>query len=134
MKHFWYVFSAVVLWAASSAAQHTITIGATLLPDSKTVRVQQEIIFKNTSDGVLTEIYLNDWANSFSKKTTALAERFAENYDNQFHFEKEAKRGRTTIGSISYSNGAAILWDRGKAEDIIHFNLKDPLPPGKSVS
>ena len=51
-------------------AHHQIKINATLVPESKTIVVEQELIYKNNSDSILKEIYLNDWANSFSSKKT----------------------------------------------------------------
>ncbi|MFT7591929.1 MAG: hypothetical protein ACI9UJ_001858, partial [bacterium] len=68
-------------------AQHSIHIEATLQPESKSVQVTQGLAFVNTSSETLTELYLHDWANSFSSKTTPLAKRFAENYSSSFHFE-----------------------------------------------
>ena len=60
-------------------AQHEIIINASLLPESKSIVIEQELIYENNSDSTLNEIYLNDWANSFSTKNTPLAKRFAEN-------------------------------------------------------
>ena len=40
-------------------AQHQININATLVPESKTIVVEQELIYKNNSDSILKEIYLN---------------------------------------------------------------------------
>ena len=82
-------------------AQHQININATLVPESKTIVVEQELIYKNNSDSILKEIYLNDWANSFSSKKTPLAKRFAENYQASFHFENNKNRGHTQIIKIN---------------------------------
>ena len=70
-------------------AQHTIALDATLVPAKKQVQVKQELTYVNTSSETLSEIYVQDWANSFSSKTTPLAQRFAENYSSAFHFEKD---------------------------------------------
>ena len=80
-------------------SQHDIRIDATLNTNLNELNIKQQIIYKNTSNSTLHEIFLNDWANSFSSKTTPLAKRFAENYDSSFHFEKNENRGKSTIFS-----------------------------------
>jgi hypothetical protein len=107
-------------------AQHSIHIEATLQPESKSVQVTQGLAFVNTSSETLTELYLHDWANSFSSKTTPLAKRFAENYSSSFHFEKNEDRGRTNIHSIVNAAGQPLTWERTEA-DIIKVTLIEPL-------
>ena len=113
-------------------AQHTLNIDATLNPSQKTLSIKQQITYKNTSEDTLKEIYLFDWANSFSSKTTPLGKRFAENYESAFHFEKNEDRGRTAIEKI-YSNPTAPLqWQRGDAVDILRIIPEIPIKPGDS--
>ena len=107
-------------------AQHNIRIDANLQPESKQVAVMQELDYVNTSSETLTEIYLHDWANSFSSKTTPLAKRFAENYSSSFHFEKDKDRGKTTIHSIVNATNQPLIWERTEA-DIIKVTLPEPL-------
>jgi len=107
-------------------AQHSIRIEATLQPESKSVQVTQDLAFVNTSSETLTELYLHDWANSFSSKTTPLAKRFAENYSSSFHFEKNEDRGRTNIQSILDAAGQPLTWERTES-DIIKVTLIEPL-------
>jgi len=114
-------------------AQHTISIDATLLPEENALEISQEITYVNASSQVLNEIYLNDWANSYSSKTTPLAKRFAENYDPSFHFEKQVNRGNTQVFSIS-SNGLPVNWERGKEADIIRIPLTVPLQPNQPIA
>ncbi len=111
-------------------AQHTLDIEARLFPEKKLLDITQEIDFVNTSSKPLNELYLNDWANSFSSKTTPLATRFAENYDSAFHFEKEEDRGKTTIFSISNKDLKMLSWQREEA-DIIKVSLDKPVLPGQ---
>ncbi|PKA84385.1 hypothetical protein ATE92_2573 [Ulvibacter sp. MAR_2010_11] len=111
-------------------AQHDISINAQLLPETKEINISQQIVYANTSKEVLTEIYLNDWANSFSNKTTPLAKRFAENYDSSFHFEKDKYRGKTTVFSITNASSKPLEWQRGDEVDIIKVILDTPLQPG----
>ena len=113
-------------------AQHEITINVSLVPQENTLIIQQQIVYKNTSKDTLNEIYLSDWANSFSSKTTPLAKRFSENFESAFHFEKNENRGRTAIKSIKSISGKPYLWERGKELDIIRIPLKSPLLPDAS--
>ncbi len=127
-KYTYLLFLFVTLF---SQAQHTITIDARLLPDEHTIEITQEIIYVNTSSKPLNELYINDWANSFSSKTTPLAERFAEEYTSSFHFEKDKDRGKTTIYSITDNALNNLEWSRPQA-DIIKINLESPLRPQQS--
>lgn len=124
----------ICLFTISLRAQHTITIDALLKPATKELNITQQIVYNNRSNDTLREIYLNDWANSFSSKTTPLAKRFAENYDSSFHFEKDKDRGKTTIFSITNAQLTPITWQRGDEVDIIKLSLDTPLLPGDSFS
>lgn len=112
-------------------AQQEISIDATLKPQSRSIDILQEVLFTNTSADTLTEIYFNDWANSFSAKTTPLAQRFGENFDRSFQFEKDSERGRTQIYSISNSKSLALEWKRGEELDILVVQLDSVLLPGQ---
>ncbi|MDC8004620.1 metalloprotease [Aureisphaera galaxeae] len=129
MKKFWFI---ILVFAASLAswAQHDITVDAVLNTTTHTIDIQQEIVYQNTSEVSLNEIYLLDWANSFSNKNTPLAKRFAENFKSGFHFEKDENRGRTTVNSINDANGTAIIWERGEEVDILKAIPASPVAPG----
>jgi hypothetical protein len=114
-------------------AQHTITVDATLHTEDHTLSIQQEIVYHNTSEVALTEIYLNDWANSFSSKTTRLAKRFSENFKSGFHFEKDENRGRTDIELITNANSLPLNWERTEQVDVVRIALETPLAPGASL-
>lgn len=115
-------------------AQHDISIDAVLEGTSETLIIKQQIVFYNSSSTVLNEIHLNDWANSFSSKTTPLAKRFAENYDSSFHFEKSSNRGNTHISSITNTLGDSLAWKRGNEVDILIVSLDRALVPGDSYT
>lgn len=123
-----------VFWMGilAAEAQHEITINVSLVPQENTLIIQEQLVYTNTSKDTLTEIYLSDWANSFSSKTTPLAKRFSENFESAFHFEKDENRGRTAIKSIKSISGKPYLWERGKELDIIRIPLKSPLLPDAS--
>ena len=112
-------------------AQHQININASLLPESKSIVIEQELIYENNSDSTLNEIYLNDWANSFSTKNTPLAKRFAENYQASFHFENNKNRGYTQIIKIDNSVNKSLDWKRLSQLDIIKVELDKKLLPGE---
>ena len=131
MKFYKYISIITLLIASFTQAQHQINIDATLVPELRTITVQQELIYKNNSDSILNEIYLNDWANSFSSKTTPLAKRFAENYHSSFHFEKNKNRGRTDVASINNRSNNPLVWLRGDEVDIIRVKLDKKLLPGE---
>jgi hypothetical protein len=115
-------------------AQHEVRIEAQLHPQTKTLSIRQEVVFKNTSNDTLRVLYFNDWANSFSNKTSPLARRFAENFESSFHFEKKEDRGRTEMLSVTDANGRTLLWGRGNAVDILEIPLEVPLYPNESKS
>jgi len=115
-----------------AVAQQTLNIDATLNPSQKMLAIKQQITYKNTSEDTLKEIYLFDWANSFSSKTTPLGKRFAENYESAFHFEKNEDRGRTTIEKIYNNSTTPLQWQRGDAADILRIIPEIPIKPGDS--
>jgi hypothetical protein len=125
---------AFCLFAASLCAQHKITIDATLQTESQSLLIVQQVTFINTSNDVLNEIYFNDWANSFSSKTTELGKRFSENYEASFHFEKDRNRGKTDIFSVASEAKKSLHWTRDEAADILKIQLDKPLPPGESYT
>jgi len=131
LKHL--IFGVCILFCLSINAQHELTIDATLIPTETSIEIQQTTRYVNTSEETLTEIYFNDWANSFSTKTTPLAKRFAENFKSNFHFERNQDRGRTTIEKITNSDQTALEYRRGEALDILIVTLNEPLVPGNSV-
>ncbi len=122
------------LFAASLSAQHNIIIDATLQIETKSLVIEQQVEFINTSNDVLNEIYFNDWANSFSSKTTELGKRFSENYEASFHFEKDRNRGKSDILGVTSEARTPLEWMRGEAVDILKVQLDKPLPPGESYT
>tara|TARA_R110002020_G_scaffold183844_2_gene380321 strand:+ start:7700 stop:10510 length:2811 start_codon:yes stop_codon:yes gene_type:complete len=120
--------------AIQALAQHNVHIDATLVPLKKTLSIKQEITYKNTSADTLRELYLFDWANSFSTKTSPLGQRFAENYNSSFHFEKNEDRGKTTIEKIYRNTLVPLQWQRGDEVDIIRVIPEKPLLPNDSYT
>ncbi|PVW15787.1 gluzincin family metallopeptidase [Marixanthomonas spongiae] len=134
MKTRFFITVLGLLIAVSAGAQFDITINATLKPEAKSINITQQIVFKNNSTIAWHEVYLNDWGNSFSSKTTPLAKRFAENYNSSFHFEKKEDRGKTTVYSITDTTNTPLDWERGEAVDIIKVSPKKPIMPGATFT
>ena len=108
-------------------------LNARLIDSSKTIEINQEIAFVNTSDSDLNSIFLNDWINAFSNKSTPLAKRFAEDYIRRFHFAKEEERGHTIILSVKDNSSKELVWDRpGDIADLLRIRLNNPLAPGET--
>lgn len=118
----------------SVSAQQTITIDAVLQPETRTIAIEQEIVFENTSTVVIDTLYFNDWANSFSNKKTPLAKRFGENYDSSFHFEKQEDRGNTSLNSVTGIHDTPLVWTRGDEVDILKVALSNRLMPGEKAT
>ncbi|MDO1500735.1 metalloprotease [Winogradskyella maritima] len=99
--------------------------------DSRQIAIQQTIKYKNTSDTTLYEVYLHDWNNSYSNKSTALGKRFEEEFNTSFHLAKDRSRGYTTIHSIADQGGKSMDFIRPKKQvDILKVILNSPLEPG----
>lgn len=109
-----------IYFGIQATAQHSLEIDATLHPSQKTISITQKINYQNTSKDTLKEIYLFDWANSFSSKTSPLAKRFAENYESAFHFEKDENRGHTNLNL-----GSSIMFSDTRMKS----NLSSKPPP-----
>ena len=103
-------------------------ITAVLNDSTRIFNIQQKIIYKNSSNEVMEDIYLNDWANSYKDKTTPLAKRFAEDYLRRFHFAKEEERGYTKIYSVTDANVRPLTWSRADSiPDVVHVYLGQDL-------
>ncbi len=76
---------------------------------------------------------LSDWTNAFSDTRTPLARRFFEDYDRNFHFAREEKRGSTTVNSITNSSFNTVNWERPKNHpDLIKIIPENPVAPGEN--
>ncbi|MDX1543022.1 MAG: metalloprotease [Christiangramia sp.] len=127
-------FLILFLYSGWLSAQNVINVNARLIDSLHTLEIDQDITFINTENRELVSIYLNDWNNAFSNKSSALARRFAEDYARRFHFAKEEERGHTLIDYIKDSLDTDLEWDRpGQIPDLVRVSLKEPLQPGDSV-
>ena len=115
--------------------QSFIAVDAKLNAEEKTIDISQEITYKNTSQEILNDVYLTDWANSFKDKRTPLAQRFEEEFQRNFYYAKSYERGNTEMFSISTHNQPAVNWSRPeKHPDIIKLDLDQPLFPNEEIT
>jgi hypothetical protein len=113
-------------------SQNKLDINATFDIENKSINIEQTIDYVNTSNVTLDTIYLTDWSHSYSAKNTPLAERFADEFKNTFHFAKEEDRGFTLINSIKENNTETNFKRLEKNPDILKVALTQPLLPNKS--
>lgn len=114
-------------------SQHSIAIKARVDTENKTIIVEQEIDYHNSSDIIINEIYLNDWNNAFSSKNSALAKRFSDEFIRAFHLAKEEERGYTKIINLIDNENNTINWTRNENQiDILKIQLNQPIKPNTS--
>lgn len=107
----------LIIGADLSHAQHRVNLEIELDTLSAELIVTQQMRLINTSDQNLDSFYFLDWANAFSDKTSPLGQRFAENFEANFHFEAERDRGRTTIESWTVE-GETANYSRPEVDQI----------------
>ncbi|GLU44672.1 metalloprotease [Allomuricauda sp. NBRC 101325] len=125
------LFIAVLPYLGSG--QHKNDIVATLDGETKQIRIKQNFTYVNDSNKGLSTIYFNDWNHAYSNKNTALAKRFAEEFNRSLHLAKDRERGKTTIMTIVDSNYSGLEWERVENRDIIKVTLNEVLKPGEFV-
>ncbi|WP_299124568.1 metalloprotease [uncultured Winogradskyella sp.] len=130
-----YISFVLFIFCNFLVAQNRIEIDAVVAVETKTISISQTIVYKNESNDVLSEIYLNDWNNSYSTKSTPLAKRFEEEFSTKFHLAKSEQRGYTVVTSIKDKNNASLEYNNLKTHpDVIKVVLKDPLQPGEAYT
>ncbi len=119
----------------SVVCQNKIDIKAVFDIERNQIQIDQEIVYKNTTKDTLKTIYLNDWSHSYSTKTTPLAKRFSEEYNNKFHFAENDDRGYTVITALTNHNNTNLLFERlALHPDVIKVDLKNSLLPNSSYN
>ncbi|WP_191859906.1 gluzincin family metallopeptidase [Hanstruepera ponticola] len=117
-----------------SYSQNTIDIKAKLNTENNQIKISQTITYKNTTQDTLQSIYLNDWSNSYSTKSTPLAKRFSEEFKTEFHFAKNEDRGYSVITSVK-QNETDLNFERVKEQiDVLKVKLSETLQPGDSYT
>ncbi|WP_346883288.1 metalloprotease [uncultured Algibacter sp.] len=113
----------------TSFSQNKIDVKAVFDMDKKEIKISQTIQYQNTTNDVLSTIYLNDWNNSFSNKKTPLAIRMADEYKNDFHLAKSKDRGYSNISYIKQNNENLKFSPLKDQVDIIQVDLNTPIAP-----
>ncbi|NNL16921.1 MAG: metalloprotease [Flavobacteriaceae bacterium] len=122
-----------ILVSISSIGQNKIDLRAYFDVENKQIRLTQRIEYENISNDTLKSIYLNDWSNSYSTKSTPLAKRFSEEFSNKFHFAKNEQRGFTVVTSLKNDKNSELQFSRLSNQlDIIKVELQDPIGPNES--
>lgn len=68
--------------------------------------------------------------NAFSDTRTPLARRFFEDYDRNFHFARQERRGGTTVNSIMGDSLNLLKWERPTGHpDLIKITPENPIAP-----
>ena len=127
-------FSVVLLFFLMSMTcytQSSHTIKATLNVENHTINIQHELVFVNTTNDTLNEIYLHDWMHAYANKNTSLAKRFAEEFDKSLHLAKNEDRGNTKVLTMADKNFKFLKWNHVKNKDAIRVQLNFPIYPGK---
>ncbi len=114
--------------------EHKITIEAQLDDKKDILRINQSIIYYNTSDSTLTNIFLHNWMNGYKNNKSPLANRLIEDYDKSLFFSKQKDRGYSTINNLNVDFEKANFFEEEDGKiDIIKIVLNAPLKPKKSV-
>jgi hypothetical protein len=111
------------------AQQNSISIQSKLDVEKDELKIQQEIIFYNTSDSTLTSIFLHNWANSYRDRKTPLSKRFIKDFKKELFFAKEAQLGCSTIKNISVNFENSNFKELDHQADILEVTLNKPLLP-----
>ena len=64
---------AFFFWGCVAFSQNSIDLAASIDVATKTIKIKERIVYQNQSNDTLSEIFLNDWNNSYSTKKTPLA-------------------------------------------------------------
>ena len=97
------------------------------------IKVQQQSVIQNSSDSILSIIYLHNWTNSFKNNKTPLSLRLIENFKKQLYFADSLDRGYTTIKNLSVNYETVSFYEKEGAPDILEVALRDPLKPKDSI-
>ena len=97
------------------------------------LRIEQEIIFHNTSDSILTSIFLHNWANSYRDKKTPLFKRFIKDFKKDLYFAKEKELGSSIIKSMTVDFESSNFNELNNRADILEIFLNKPLSPNSKI-
>lgn len=114
------------------SGQHNNSLVVHVEPENKSLTVEQEITYFNTTKDTLKDYILNDWNNAYSDKNSPLAKRFSDEFYRGFHLAKDNDRGITTITSIVDQNHRVLAFSRLDNQiDLIDVHLVNPIYPNQ---
>lgn len=116
------------------AQENKMKLKVSLDDEHGIITVQQDIIYYNTSNAALSEIYLLDWPNSYRNNKTPLSKRFIEDFNKTLYFAKDKDKGYTNILNLSVNYESTKFQRLPDQIDIIKVNLKKALAPQDSVT
>tara|TARA_B100000427_G_scaffold111671_1_gene92593 strand:+ start:4594 stop:7404 length:2811 start_codon:yes stop_codon:yes gene_type:complete len=115
-----------------SQETHSYNIDAKLDIEKNIIEVVQSVKFKNISNENISEIYFEDWANSYINNESNLASRITDEYDRSFSFASKNRRGYTNLNEIQI-NSTNLDWSRLiNSNDIIKISLNKEIKPNES--
>ena len=117
----------------SFAQENKISIKSTFKPDKDELLIRQEIVFYNSSDSILTNIYLHNWANSFRDRKTPLSKRLIKDFRKNLYFANAKDLGETTIKNLSVNYENTRFFEVEKQADLINVPLLKSLKPKDSA-
>mgnify|MGYP000577904294 CR=1 FL=1 len=120
--------------SAITLGQNKIDLEAYFDVDARKIKISQTIEYFNTSNDELSTIYLNDWNNSYSTKSTPLANRLADEYNNKFHLAKNEDRGYSVITALKQNTKELEFKHLKNQIDVIEVKLNEPVKPNSSYS
>ena len=114
--------------------EHKITIEAQLDDKKDLLRINQSIIYYNSSDSTLNNIFLHNWMNGYKNNKSPLANRLIEDYDKSLFFAKQKDRGYSTLKNLNVDFEKVNFFEEEDGKiDIIKIVLNTPLKPKESV-
>ena len=111
----------------------TFNIKSELNVEKDELKIQQEIVLYNTSDSILENIYLHNWANSYKDRKTPLSIRFIEDFRKDLYFANQKDLGFSDIKNITINFNNIVYKELENKEDILQLFLDKPLKPKEST-
>ena len=134
MKHKLFILISLIFCSFATYAQtNTIKIDAALNTNTDVIQIQQEIVFYNNTNKILSQIYLHNWQNGFKNRKTPLSKRLIEDYRKSLYFANDNERGFTEILNLTANYKSINFSSKKDQGDIIKLDLNKSLNPNDSI-
>lgn len=128
-------FTLLVFTSVVTAQHQTSKASITLDVKAKTLFINQEIEYTNSSEKPLGLIVLNDWNNAFCSRSSALSKRFSDEFVRSYYYANESELAKTTVFSITDNEGIALVHNRSVEQvDLIEVIFRKPLAPKQTTT